>query len=88
MTFAILAVNQLRAPASGGAVRAGRWKLIERYESGDLELYDLESDPEQKHPLQDPAIEAYMGAHLVRLMAANDAPQEQYLRLGLDRKVQ
>jgi arylsulfatase A-like enzyme len=28
-----------------GAVRAGRWKLIERFEDGALELYDLESDP-------------------------------------------
>jgi arylsulfatase A len=28
----------------GGAIRAGRWKLIERYEDGSLELYDLESD--------------------------------------------
>ena len=28
----------------GGAIRAGRWKLIERYENGLLELYDLESD--------------------------------------------
>jgi arylsulfatase A-like enzyme len=28
----------------GGAIRAGRWKLIERYENGSLELYDLETD--------------------------------------------
>jgi arylsulfatase A-like enzyme len=28
----------------GGAVRDGRWKLIENFESGNFELYDLESD--------------------------------------------
>ena len=28
-----------------GAVRDGRWKLVEWYEDGDLELYDLEADP-------------------------------------------
>lgn len=34
----------------GGAVRDGRWKLIERYADGALELYDLEQDVgEQKN---------------------------------------
>lgn len=28
-----------------GAVRAGRWKLVEWFEDGDLDLFDLESDP-------------------------------------------
>ena len=28
----------------GGAVRAGDWKLIENYEFGDLELYNLAND--------------------------------------------
>ena len=33
------------APAMpGGAVRRGDWKLIERYETGDLELYNLKAD--------------------------------------------
>jgi arylsulfatase A-like enzyme len=29
----------------GGAIREGRWKLIEFYEDGRLELFDLQSDP-------------------------------------------
>lgn len=29
----------------GGAIRAGDWKLIERYEFGELELYNLADDP-------------------------------------------
>jgi uncharacterized sulfatase len=34
-----------------GAIRAGRWKLIEFYEDGRLQLYDLQSDIGEKHNL-------------------------------------
>ena len=34
-----------------GAVRAGRWKLIESYEDDRCELYDLESDLSEKNDL-------------------------------------
>jgi arylsulfatase A-like enzyme len=47
-------------------------------------LFDLETDPAQEHPLDDADAEARMIAHLVRLMAENDAPTEQYVRLGLE----
>lgn len=46
-------------------------------------LYDLENDPEQLHPLKDAALEERMIALMRRLMEKNDAPPEQYLRLGL-----
>jgi arylsulfatase A-like enzyme len=46
-------------------------------------LFDLEIDPRQAHPIQDPGIEQMMIEHLVHLMRANDAPPEQYQRLGL-----
>ena len=46
-------------------------------------LYDLATDPSQEHPLTDPIIERMMIEHLVRLMRENDAPAEQYARLGL-----
>ncbi|MGV3484178.1 MAG: sulfatase [Planctomycetaceae bacterium] len=36
-------------PAS--AIRRGRWKLIEFFESQSLELYDLQSDPSEAHNL-------------------------------------
>lgn len=32
----------------GGAVREGKWKLIENYEDGSIALYDLENDPGEK----------------------------------------
>lgn len=46
-------------------------------------LYDLEADPFQEHPIQDDAVEARMLRAMVELMRQNDAPQEQYVRLGL-----
>ena len=44
-----LAAAAIRSAASAsafgsGAIRVGRWKLIERFEDGTLELYDLERD--------------------------------------------
>ncbi|MCX7011340.1 MAG: sulfatase [Candidatus Sumerlaeota bacterium] len=46
-------------------------------------LYDLEADPGQEHPITDATIERRMIDHLVRLMKENDAPPEQFQRLGL-----
>ncbi len=46
-------------------------------------LFDLEKDPAQERPLNDPVIEKKMTEHLRRLMKENDAPVEQYTRLGL-----
>lgn len=37
--------------APGGAVRAGNWKLIELFEDGATELYDLVSDPGERRDL-------------------------------------
>jgi arylsulfatase A-like enzyme len=34
-----------------GAVRMGRWKLLEWFEDGALELYDLEADPGERRNL-------------------------------------
>ncbi len=36
---------------SSGAVRNGRWKLIEFFETGKLELYDLQADGGEKTDL-------------------------------------
>lgn len=46
-------------------------------------LFDLQADPEQAQPIRDEAIERRMLDHLVRLMKENDAPGEQFERLGL-----
>ena len=41
--------NQGGAPS--GAIRAGRWKLVEWFEDGAVELYDLEADPSESRDL-------------------------------------
>lgn len=46
-------------------------------------LFDLQEDPQQKHPLQDSALEARMIELMLQLMQANEAPAEQYERMGL-----
>ena len=46
-------------------------------------LYDLEKDPKQQQPIDDLKVENRMIQNMVRLMKENDAPEEQYQRLGL-----
>lgn len=46
-------------------------------------LFDLKEDPHQNHPLEHPEIEHRMIWEMVRMMKENDAPEEQYQRLGL-----
>ena len=46
-------------------------------------LFDLHDDPLQEHPLTNEAIEQSMRMHIAHLMVANDAPTEQFERLGL-----
>lgn len=46
-------------------------------------LFDVQADPTQQHPLNDPTVEARMIDLMLQLMRANDAPLEQYERLGL-----
>lgn len=47
-------------------------------------LFDLEKDPAQEHPIDDADIEDRMIGLMVELMKKNDAPPEQYERLGLE----
>ncbi len=47
-------------------------------------LFDLATDPAQDHPIDNPAVEQRLIAHMVRLMRETDAPPEQYERLGLN----
>ena len=63
--------------SQGGGIKS------QAYEFGHL-LFDLENDPRQENPLEDPEIEKMMIEHLIREMKANDAPEEQYERLGLE----
>lgn len=46
-------------------------------------LFDLETDPQQNKPLNDADAEARMARLLTEAMRKNDAPPEQFERLGL-----
>ncbi|MET8381197.1 sulfatase [Streptomyces microflavus] len=56
--------------------------LFNPYHHGTL-LFDLASDPEQRTPIIDDAVEQRMATLMVELMRATDAPPSQYERLGL-----
>ncbi len=66
----------LRTPVSG------TWTWADPHQFGTL-LFDLHADPKQEHPLDDPALEARLAAQMADLMRWNDAPPEQFERLGL-----
>jgi arylsulfatase A-like enzyme len=46
-------------------------------------LYDLENDPFQENPIDNPSVEEKMKGYMVNCMKENDAPSEQFKRLGL-----
>ena len=50
-------------------------------------LYDLETDPFQNHPIHNPEVERRMIDAMIDLMEQNDAPAEQYTRLNLTKAV-
>lgn len=56
--------------------------FVNPYPHGTL-LHDLSTDPEQRTPLVDDAVELRMATLMVELMRANEAPPSQYERLGL-----
>ena len=60
---------------------AGVW-LFEKPRHRTM-LFDLESDPEQKVPIDDREVERRMTSLLIDLMKQNDAPPDQFERIGL-----
>ena len=52
-------------------------------EYGRTSLFDVQNDPKQVSPMNDPAIEKRMIGHLKNWMKRCDAPAEQYERLGV-----
>lgn len=56
--------------------------MTEAHQFGTL-LYDLAEDPGQHAPINDPELEDALIVEMLKLMQENDAPKEQYQRLGL-----
>ena len=47
-------------------------------------LYDLENDPNQQSPIDDPATEVRLISEMIAIMQRNEAPPEAYARLGFE----
>ena len=50
------------------------------------ELFNLEEDPWEQHPIQDPETEKRLRMAMTKLMIRNHAPIEQYTRMGLEKE--
>ena len=55
---------------------------IDAYGFGTM-LFDLDNDPKQQCPINNPEVEKKMIRHMIALMKENDSPSEQYERLGI-----
>ena len=64
-------------------LKFGRDGSGEPLEDPDHLLFDVESDPDQTQPLEDPEIESRLADRMKALMEAADAPPEQFVRMGL-----
>lgn len=67
-------IRPMRIPATGGWMNPWRHGTL---------LFDLESDPQQERPVDDPVVELRMLRLLAALLHASDAPASQFLRLGI-----
>lgn len=51
-------------------------------------LYDLKTDPKQESPLTDKKLELKMAKEMMKTMLENEAPKEQYIRLGYEKGIE
>ena len=63
-------------------------KIVKKDKMGDTTkfgsmLFDLETDPDQAHPLEDEIVRKRMMGYIRDCMENNDAPVELYERLGV-----
>jgi arylsulfatase A-like enzyme len=65
--------------------RDAKANMVRRYPllEAKTALFDLQQDPSQRHPIDDPAVETRIRKSIVSLLRANDAPAELYQRYGL-----
>lgn len=75
-------VPVLRIPVDERYDRKKYYKYSEHAKYGSL-LFDIEKDPLQLHPLEDPSVTDGLLKKMVKLMKDSDAPDEQYERMGL-----
>ena len=61
-------------------------ELNEKLKELKTELFNLEEDPWEQHPINDPETEKRLRMAMTRLMIRNHAPIEQYTRMGLEKE--
>ncbi len=66
----------LKIPTSGGGLGGSSYRF-------GTHLFDLETDPTQEHPIDDPETEVRMMNAMAKLMLENDAPLHEFERVGL-----
>ncbi len=66
-------------------INVDKFQAGEAHEFGTM-LFDTTVDPQQQIPLDNPAKEAKMVEMMIKLMHENDAPEEQFARLGFTSK--
>lgn len=75
-------VPLLRVPATPKSIQYKRHGPASQHDTETV-LFDLQADPGQLHPVEDPAVSARLREHIVRLMKENHAPPEYFTRLDL-----
>lgn len=60
-----------------------RSRKINDYQSKDL-LFNIKEDPGQEYPIEDEALKEQMCRLMAELMRQADAPEEQFVRMGLN----
>lgn len=55
--------------------------------AGGEMLFDVQNDPHQQHPIENPEVLARLEKRMIQLMQENDAPKEQYERMNLTEKM-
>lgn len=70
----------LKTPAHSSSPVSGKGVSVTRF---GTQLYDLQNDPEQKNPVRDLTEELRLIHAMQSLMHVNDAPAEQFIRIGL-----
>ena len=66
----------LKIPANAGDV------LTDPYAGGDM-LFDMREDPRQTTPIENETVKDWARRRIAALMKENDAPPEQFERMGL-----
>ncbi len=76
-------IQIMRLPARAGAGRRPPGQDAQGYRDASTKLFDTHTDPDQNHPIDDPAVVRRFEQHIVSILQQHDAPPEAYTRIGL-----